>query len=1093
MGDYNPHAPYILGQELVPIQDIDLIFNPNVNSVEYGTTFRLESDTQLNLARFYVNAPIAQPAVRQCGLIGVYPLQLAGKSGPVKQVIIPCVSASVTGNTSLSGASSVTDALYNPSDSGAVQFNYNGSNTQYLAAFFNTSAYPQLAGKRILNVSLIYTGVMIDASPDNTSTAVQIAFVNPQPGTLVPTVVEQVDDAGRFVQFLSPTLVSNTGALILETSFNNASNSPVFSEETETLNIGDVNNFWQPGVDPNVSQRTNLPWTYDDLLKFESSANTSIRQRIRVSIALPATAGTAVWNQFPLMQLRYLAMKVTYCEETRVAYGAREYRYNIGANAIPLYNLSRSTNPVLPKGEYVATLSFVDTGETDFGANVNGQFPPLNAIRDLYTIPSHVGKQLNVPYPLDDSVVGKQFSVSDTHILPQVSLHASGSTAAILDPQVYGRQAAGQVYGSFTVTQEVHDGLAGGVGTWPWIRFYARRYGVTTVPLSVAVAGGSAYITPEEFDELEQITTDNWREVTLELSPAPSMGGGSTPQIVWSATGEQAGNRWEVLGAAAPAVSGVAGSLVTQVPSTQRLGPATYGQPVSGSVINMAWLPQLGPYVTGTTDDQSADVSFLLSQSPPAVTGLTATWLSQAVTGIGQNCGIDPCCVPSEIYYLQLAWNQSDDPVSLKDVFDRSETGTWGSPDYGPSYVALNSSSALNVTNDEGLIEHTTMGTDPEGAVVPIPTANFDVTAMLRNESGGTIRAGIMGRYVVNDFYEAYVEVSSATSISLVLRKTVASVATELSRYNITAVSSITNGIGSAVMMRFMASDSNLKVKCWAPGAIEPVSWLIETTDSSITTDAGYMAFFLETLSGSSATLAVSNVEITPPRYWFGSYELQRRDTVEEEWQTIMKATNPAVMSFNDFEGRPGIVSEYRIRTSNVYDFHGEWSLAVSGMVPAPGVYGGCLSNGHILIFTTNEHQNGSSNLAYASVWLDQQVEENFSFPEAGFVQMQAMYNRDFYIAFRPLERGGEQFQRTVLVQAAAIAPETLADFTSLRNLAWSDVNYVCVRDEDGNRWFAHIGVPSGNVLRNRKLYLAPVQVTEVSATPTPVDPSPWF
>jgi hypothetical protein len=87
------------------------------------------------------------------------------------------------------------------------------------------------------------------------------------------------------------------------------------------------------------------------------------------------------------------------------------------------------------------------------------------------------------------------------------------------------------------------------------------------------------------------------------------------------------------------------------------------------------------------------------------------------------------------------------------------------------------------------------------------------------------------------------------------------------------------------------------------------------------------------------------------------------------------------------------------------------------------------------------------------------------------------------------MERGGEQFQRTVLVQAAAIDPETLGDFTSLRDMAWADTSYICVRDEEGNRWLATVLVPSGRVLRDRRLYLAPVDIIEVTDTPSQVDP----
>jgi hypothetical protein len=50
-------------------------------------------------------------------------------------------------------------------------------------------------------------------------------------------------------------------------------------------------------------------------------------------------------------------------------------------------------------------------------------------------------------------------------------------------------------------------------------------------------------------------------------------------------------------------------------------------------------------------------------------------------------------------------------------------------------------------------------------------------------------------------------------------------------------------------------------------------------------------------------------------------------------------------------------------------------------------------------------------------------------------------------------------------------------------------VSYICVRDEDGNRWFATVLVPGGRVLRDRRLYLAPIEIVEVTATPSQVNP----
>jgi hypothetical protein len=237
----------------------------------------------------------------------------------------------------------------------------------------------------------------------------------------------------------------------------------------------------------------------------------------------------------------------------------------------------------------------------------------------------------------------------------------------------------------------------------------------------------------------------------------------------------------------------------------------------------------------------------------------------------------------------------------------------------------------------------------------------------------------------------------------------------------------------------------------------------------------------------------VNDIEVTPPRYWFGYHEIQREDDDDPgEWQTIMKATNPAITEFNDYEARPGIATRYRIRTVDKYDFTGPWSPEVSGMIPAPGAQGQCLDDGHLLLFTTNEVQDGSSNLAYASIWEAGTIHEDFTFPDAQVVQLQTMYNKNFYTAFRPMERLGEQFSRDLLVQAASMTPARLANFTSLRDLAWDDLNYVCVRDEDGNRWLASVNVPNGTVKRRRTLYFASIDISEVSETPTPVDPE-WL
>lgn len=222
---------------------------------------------------------------------------------------------------------------------------------------------------------------------------------------------------------------------------------------------------------------------------------------------------------------------------------------------------------------------------------------------------------------------------------------------------------------------------------------------------------------------------------------------------------------------------------------------------------------------------------------------------------------------------------------------------------------------------------------------------------------------------------------------------------------------------------------------------------------------------------------------MTMPASGFGYYELQRSDAFND-WQTILQASSPEVTGFADYEARVGMESSYRIRFNHRLNFPSAWSTTATSTIPAPGVMGTDVSNG-VLIFTTNEVQDGSRSLAYAMQW-ESEVTEGFTFLEAAELQLQRMYGRDFQVAFRPLERGGTQFDRMLLVQAAAVPTGLMQQgFTSLRDLAWEDVSYICVRDELGDRWLANVNVPEGRVRKDRSLYMANISITEVSQVPS--------
>lgn len=880
MGNYNPRSPYILGEEWVPIRNEDLVYSPNVNSVELGTQFELATARQVRTGRFYVNQMPDDIQLNQCGLINIYPAGTEDQTGPIQQVIIPCNSAATTGsNISVLGGGTVVDALSQVSGT-QLQFDYNSGNTQRLAAFFAVDQYPVLANKRILNVSLLYSGYVVDVDASGNP----IDFVNPTPATFL-TIVRQRNNLGSSQNFTGASLYSNTGALDLSTTVNNAVGQSYASADVRALDLGDINNYWDPNTAPS-STTERQPWRYVDLQRFEATSGVA-RQHIFIQVQLPTTAATATSPTQPSLFLDYLALRVIYCEEKRVAYGAKLCTYAYGMNQVTMRDLSFNADPVLPAGLYLPTLSWVSPGRIDYGQASSGAFPKLNALRQLYEIPSHPATQVNVPFPLEEQL-GETFSSVETHILPQLTFHASGGT--LTEPHVYGRQAWAEVYGANTATQDIYDDISGVAADYPQVRFYARRFGDTSVSLTLtgvgAFSGSTVSITPTDFDELMEII-DGWREVTLRFATPPSMGAAAGfPAWIWSAVGETAGNRWEILGASAPAISGIGGSLYNLVPSPNQLGTATY-QPTSGDTVELTWMPQgvASPWVTGASADAATDAVLLFSQDPPTVTGVGLSQLSQIVTGIGLDCGDLPCCIPSGIGYQRIDW--------------------------------------------------------------------------------------------------------SATSL---------------------------------------------------------------------------------------------------PATGFGAYELQRWDDLADDFETIMLATDPTLTGFNDYEARVGIDSIYRIRVLNILNFAGEWSSYVTGAPPSPGVSGACADATGALIFTSNADQTGQSNAAYVMQW-DGTPSEDFVLPEADMVQYQPMYGRDGSTAFHGTERGLESFSRALLLHAAAIDPVRLADARTLRDLAWAQLPYVCVRDDIGDRWFSSVRVPSVNAKRNRTRHMGRVDIVELTTTPYPVDP----
>lgn len=605
MGNYNPHAPYIVGQEWVPIRQANFV--PDMVT-ERGYTFTLGHSVVPVTGAFYVSELPENVTNQSIDLVSVYRQGQETLTGPVKYVDIP-VSAVWTTGASISSSDGVNAAaLANPSDTKYIMFTSPSDGFTFMGLSFDVPSYSQqLMGKRILDVSILYAA----ASGINVTDSEISEFYGFAKGAFTATQ--------RF--FLSqPFESARTGESI----------------QIHSRSLSSINPFWDATRDP-YQVHDVYPWRYQELARFAATEPAGSRMIYMYTNQLDSSS----------VLFYYVGMRVTYCEETRILYGANKTKsfqntsgtatdnaYGLGPNLVRLRdtNLASGSQTLTP-GNYTVTSIHAALPIDEYSSTA----PQLAALRELYQLPNQIGLQINQTLTPD-----AEFTKEELAYLPEITLHTSSAVVTGVHP--YGVQDAVPVYGTITATQEIEDDPVGASRQFPQVRFYARRFGNTTVPLTlVDVATGtfSVSISVADFDALPEIV-DGWKEVNLRFSSPPSFAtAAGDVDWRWTATSESAGNQWQVLGAGSRAFA------------AHSIGPASYYAP-QGNTVTLTWQ---SPAISGTADDTLSDAVLLFAQDPPGVTGFALETASQALTGVSEHCGVPNGCVPTAITYNRLTWS----------------------------------------------------------------------------------------------------------------------------------------------------------------------------------------------------------------------------------------------------------------------------------------------------------------------------------------------------------------------------------------------------------------------------------------------------
>jgi hypothetical protein len=1068
MGNYNPRVPYIMGEEWVPIRNEPVQFSNQSSDFESGYTMQLYGSEFVNNGRVYTQSPTPGTS-QEPVFVSIYQ-QGRESGGVIQRLLIPVSAAAVTGAAltfNVTTSAAIVDALM-PGNQTFLGFSQITppviSPVPRVELYFPFNSYPILTGKRIVALNLVFMGVATNFGTNGPITSgPNPAFVK----VVTSTNLANNDAFGSLTQWGMPNGLVDTNTL-----------------KVSKMPLGNFSTIWQ-----NPQSGNAMPWNYTDLQRFEVTSPT----RLAVSIE---------FNQCSTFQdtveILSLQLEVLFCEETRLAVGGAILNpvQNMGANVVPLRDpTTRIATPLLTQGQYTVTATNGDMGAHGTGALLL-KVPPWNALRELYSIPSHLGKQINIT-----EAEGEQFTVATTHILPQISLHVTGGT--LQEPHVYGSVMGVPVYNGVSPNQLLSDAqvaLGSGAATqpFPWARFYARRFGNTQGSLVLQgtnpqITGSIVSVTPEQLDALPEIV-DGWREITLRFPSIPTLGAISPdPIFQWSAS-ETAANRWEILGVDAPAISGVPGSFIGLVRPADLLDGSTYAPtPLVGlgapavSGMALTWTaPPSGTFAL----DTSADAVFMLAQDPAAITGITISTLSQALTGF-TDCSGGPCCIPSALQYNKITWTAT----GYGDAFNNRTVapGGWGNLDTGQAWTITGdagwSANDFSVANGNGLISVGAASVQHVASTGSVRDGEFTYDFIVPAYAlGATFEVDLLARMVdKNNYYQFTALFQPNGRVDASILKNVAGSFTSLGSKTGAAAYTPGDHIRVRAQFFFTGAQCVLQMRVWNTSGTEQDAWDVQAFGDAAYASAGAVAVKAQCNAG--------NTNVFPLVFPINQFtftqrpgmvsEVQRYDPVNAVWQTISR---PAawIGFFNDYEARVGVTSSYQIRSVDDLGFVSPWSITGTGTITEPGAtMPACGANKRgMLFFTTNEDQTGASNLAYAMTFDSDNV-ETFSFLEANDATITSMLDRDYRMMFHGTERGGESFTRRLLIANAAVALPRLGNVRTLRDLAWHDYSYVCVRDDIGDRWLAAVIVTDDEVRRNRRLYNANITVIEVTATPT--------
>ena len=211
----------------------------------------------------------------------------------------------------------------------------------------------------------------------------------------------------------------------------------------------------------------------------------------------------------------------------------------------------------------------------------------------------------------------------------------------------------------------------------------------------------------------------------------------------------------------------------------------------------------------------------------------------------------------------------------------------------------------------------------------------------------------------------------------------------------------------------------------------------------------------------------------------FGTYEVERLGP-DGLWQQIANITTESVTEFRDFEGRRGEIERYRMRVVD--------NLGASSVYTSQATEQANAEDCEWLLVT---NEDPALNVAY-----DPGPFRAYNFRNTDEITRRRIYGRDFATQFGPLEQRGVSFSLPLTINAQDSADPApgiptspgIPVFAPIRAIADAALSYVCVLDDQGNRFYAGISLLPGSHTMPGHRYFVTVDVGEVTDTPSTPD-----